>query len=323
MTRVPKDMSRRQRVPPRPGSAGEANAGSGQGSGPGDLPPGEGGAPVRRPPPWHQPSEPETASFGSWLRRQREMREISLRDIADRTKISLRYLEAMEDDRFDLLPAPIFAKGFLREYARYVGLSPDEVVNHYLAVQQQQSPEEDGIRKDQTLVNRPHRVQPQPRSWTYGLFLALAVLVLIALIWALAWYNNHRREQQPAADSAPSSMPAMTAPPGPAGAQTAAAAPVVPEKPSAPLEVTLDFIADCWVEVRVDDKPFLSEQRVQGESLPIEAQKSVDIRLGDTAAAEIQVNGQTYPLNGKRGEVREFRIDLETVRQLQEKKEAL
>jgi hypothetical protein len=77
------------------------------------------------------------------------------------------------------------------------------------------------------------------------------------------------------------------------------------------------------VEVRVDDKPFLSEQRVQGESLPIEAQKSVDIRLGDTSAAEIQVNGQAYPLNGKPGEVREFRIDLETVRQLQEKKEAL
>ena len=44
---------------------------------------------------------------------QREMREISLRDIADRTKISRRYLEAMEADRFDLLPAPLFAKGFL------------------------------------------------------------------------------------------------------------------------------------------------------------------------------------------------------------------
>lgn len=316
MTRVPNDMSRRQRVPPRPGSLGDAGSAGGQGSGPGDFPPGDGSASVRRQPPWQQPSEPETASFGSWLRRQREMREISLRDIADRTKISLRYLEAMEDDRFDLLPAPVFAKGFLREYARYVGLSPDEVVNHYLAVQQQQSPEEDGIKKDQTLVNRPHRVQPQPRSWTYGLFLALAVLVLIALIWVLAWYNNRRRSE-PAADATP--------PPIAAASQTAlpsSPAPV-PDRPSAPLEVTLDFVADCWVEVRVDDKPFLSEQRVQGESLPIEAQKSVDIRLGDTAAAEIQVNGQAYPLNGKAGEVREIRIDLETVRQLQEKKEAL
>jgi cytoskeletal protein RodZ len=282
-----------------------------------------GETPSRRQPPWDKPSEPETASFGDWLRRQREMREISLRDIADRTKISLRYLQAMEDDRFDLLPAPIFAKGFLREYARYVGLSPDEVVNHYLAVQQQQSPEEEGVKKDQTLVNRPHRVKPV-RSWTYGLFLAVALILLIALVWALVWYNNHRREA-PAADGTPQPVPAMAAPAQPVSspAAPASAAPAIPDKPSAPLEITLDFTADCWVEVRVDDKPFLSEQRVQGESLPIEAQKSVDIKLGDAAAAEIQVNGQAYPLNGKAGEVREVRIDLETVRQLQEKKEAL
>lgn len=315
MTRVPKDMSRRQRVPPRRPDGG----GTGGSHGPVDGPPGDGDAPARRPPPWGQSAEAETASFGDWLRRQREMREISLRDIADRTKISLRYLEAMEDDRFDLLPAPIFAKGFLREYARYVGLSPDEVVNHYLAVQQQQSPEEDGVKKDQTLVNRPYRQVKPVRSWTYGLFLVLAVLVLIALVWLLVWYNNRRREQ-PAADA---TLPPSAAPAEPAAGQTAVPVPTVPEKPSAPLEVTIDFTADCWVEVRVDDKPFLAEQRVQGESLPIEAQRSVDIKLGDTGAAEIQVNGLAYTLNGKPGEVREFRIDLETVRQLQTKKEAL
>jgi cytoskeleton protein RodZ len=226
----------------------------------------------------------------------------------------------MEDDRFDLLPAPIFAKGFLREYARYVGLSPDEVVNHYLAVQQQQSPEDDAVKKDQTLVNRPHRPPKPVRSWTYGLFLALAVLALIALIWGLIWYNDHRRAR-PETQATP---PPIAVPAEPAAApQAVAAPPAAPEKPSAPLEVTIDFTADCWVEVRVDDKPLLSEQRVQGESLPIEAQKSVDIRLGDTSSAEIQVNGQAYPLNGKAGEVREFRIDLDTVRQLQEKKEAL
>src|SRR5688572_25847284 len=120
MSRVQKDVSRRPRVPPRnPETTGlpEAEA--------------RGVAGGKRPPPWEKEAVPtETGSFGDWLRRQREMREINLRDIAERTKISLRYLQAMEADRFDLLPAPIFAKGFLREYARYVGLSPDEVVNH-------------------------------------------------------------------------------------------------------------------------------------------------------------------------------------------------
>src|SRR4051812_40050433 len=172
MTRVPKNVSRRERFPPRktedaspaadPAAAGEGVSGGGGGKRP------------NRQPPWEKEAVPtESGSFGDWLRRQRELREISLRDIAERTKISQRYLEAMEQDRFDLLPAPLFAKGFLREYARYVGLSPDEVVNHYLAVQQQESPEEDGVKKDQTLVNRPHRVKPV-RSWTYGLFLAVA-----------------------------------------------------------------------------------------------------------------------------------------------------
>ncbi len=275
---------------------------------------GSNGSP-RRQPPWEKPPDPETSSFGDWLRRQREMREITLRDIADRTKISLRYLEAMEENRFDLLPAPIFAKGFLREYARYVGLSPDEVVNHYLAVQQPSS-DEDGSRKDSTPPGRAYRPKPV-RSWTYGLFLALAVLALIALIWGLALYND-RRHAESGADAPP---PPSAAPPSPRSEQPVAAP--GPAKPTAPLEVTLDFTADCWVEVKVDDKPFLSEQRVQGESLPIEAQKSVDVRLGDAGAVEIQVNGLSYPLQGKSGEVRDIRIDLDTVRELLVKKEAL
>ena len=93
-----------------------------------------------RQPPWGLGAQGEEISFGTWLRRQREIREIPMREIADVTKISIRYLEALEADRFDVLPAPVFAKGFLREYSRYVGLDPDEVVNSYLIAQQ--SPEE-------------------------------------------------------------------------------------------------------------------------------------------------------------------------------------
>jgi cytoskeleton protein RodZ len=267
--------------------------------------------------PWDKPPETEsTAAFGDWLRRQREMREISLRDIADRTKISLRYLQAMEDDRFDLLPAPIFAKGFLREYARYVGLSPDEVVNHYLSVQQQGAGEEE-VKKDSTLSGqRPARPKPV-RNWTYGLFLAAAVLILIGLVAALAWYAERRRDD-PAADVTP---PPIAAPPAPEAVAVSAPLPT-PERPKAPLEVTLDFTSACWVEVAADGKRVLAQEMAQGESLPVEAQQSVQITLGDTSAADIQVNGLSYPLNGKAGEVREFVIDLETVRQLAEKKEA-
>lgn len=319
MTRVPpKDMSRRERAPQR------RNGGGGQGAGPAETPPGGGAGGVggtgtpKRQPPWDKPPEAESgAGFGDWLRRQREMREISLRDIADRTKISLRYLEAMEADRFDLLPAPIFAKGFLREYARYVGLSPDEVVNHYLSVQQAGADEEEGVKKDATLAGqRPNRPKPV-RNWTYGLFLALAVLVLIGLVAALAWYAENRRED-PAADVTP---PPIAAPPAPAPVSIAAPLPT-PERPKAPLEITLDFTAECWVEVIADGERRLAQVMAQGESYPVEAQQTAQITLGDTGAAEVQVNGLSYPLNGRKGEVREIVIDLETVRQLKEKKEA-
>ena len=268
--------------------------------------------PAGRQPPWDK-GEPGTGSFGSWLRRQREMREISLRDIADRTKISLRYLEAMEDDRFDLLPAPIFAKGFLREYARYVGLSPDEVVNHWLSVQQ---PEE----LEETKHELRRRDRTRRRSWTWGLFLLLAGALLLALVAVFSYFSEKRRDD-PARQQAP---PPMAAPP--AAAAPRVIPPPPPESPKAPLEVTLDFSGSCWVDVVKDDdnKTRISELREQGESLQLEARESiVFLKLGNAYVVDVQVNGYPLDLNAKEGEVvSDLRIDLETVRMLREKREA-
>lgn len=272
--------------------------------------------------------EPETASFGDWLRRQREMREISLRDIADRTKISLRYLEAMEQNRFDILPAPIFAKGFLREYARYVGLSPDEVVNHYLAAVEQPKKDEevreardlrDGrevreVRRDELLRQKPHRPRTV-RSWTYSLFLALAVLLLLGAVALLAWYNQNRRED-PAASQPP---PSIAAPPQTVPVQATPMPAAEEETSKAPLQLVLDFTSDCWVEAVIDGKTRLSELRIQGESLQLEAQQSVSLTLGNAAAVNLQVNGTPYPLSRNEGDVvRDLLIDLEAVRSLKE-----
>ena len=73
----------------------------------------------------------ELASFGEELRREREIRSISLKEIADSTKISKRFLEAIERNDHKTLPAPVFTRGFVREYARYLGLSVEEMVNRY------------------------------------------------------------------------------------------------------------------------------------------------------------------------------------------------
>ena len=70
---------------------------------------------------------------GAVLRRYREERGVSLRDIANQSKIGTRYLEYIEGDRLDMLPAAVYLRGFLQEYARALGLDPRLTANAYMA----------------------------------------------------------------------------------------------------------------------------------------------------------------------------------------------
>ncbi|HKZ32495.1 MAG TPA: helix-turn-helix domain-containing protein [Vicinamibacteria bacterium] len=70
---------------------------------------------------------------GAELRRMREARGVSLRHIASVTKIGLRYLEYLEEDRFQFLPAPVYLRGFLQEYARLVGIDPRRTADAYMS----------------------------------------------------------------------------------------------------------------------------------------------------------------------------------------------
>jgi cytoskeletal protein RodZ len=72
------------------------------------------------------------ANFGETLKREREQRDIPLRDIANATKINLRYLEALEQNRFDILPGGVFNKGFIRAYARFIGADGEALVQRYV-----------------------------------------------------------------------------------------------------------------------------------------------------------------------------------------------
>ncbi|HVS62491.1 MAG TPA: RodZ domain-containing protein [Thermoanaerobaculia bacterium] len=212
----------------------------------------------------------EGGSFGAWLRRQREVREISLREIAETSKISLRYLEALEQDRFDLLPAPLFAKGFLREYAKFVGLDPDEVVNYYLSA----LPAEDGTDR-QSLHQSPRQRPP----WTVVTLVLAAVVVLSAALW----YFSRRSEPEGA-------PPTIVAPP-----RTEPAVGATEEQRSTkPVVVTLDFTQNSWVDAFVDGTRTVSELRVQGESLRLEADREVRFRLSNPAGVNVELNGRAF-----------------------------
>ena len=88
------------------------------------------------PPPAPRPPAPQVLEGpvdGATLRRCREERGISLKEIAGRTKIGVRYLEYIEADRHELLPAPVYLRGFLQEYARATGLEPRRTADAYMS----------------------------------------------------------------------------------------------------------------------------------------------------------------------------------------------
>ena len=74
-------------------------------------------------------------SLGADLKRERELRGITLEEIASETKIRTRLLGYLEDDRFDRLPPGVFRRSFLRSYARYLGIDEDKPVQEYLRLQ--------------------------------------------------------------------------------------------------------------------------------------------------------------------------------------------
>lgn len=271
-------------------------------------------------PPWSQGDEDAT-SFGTWLRQQREMREITLREISDASKISLRYLEAFEQDRYDVLPSQIFSRGFLRQYARYVGLDGDEVLNRYLAAQQELEPEEEE--------------QPSKKSSeTHWLTIVLVVLLfaIAATVVALVGFNYERgRNAAPAEEApAPASRPADSAGPeaGPerpgagepnnsleseGGGETSGEA-----APSgAPLNVTLNVVERCWARIEVDGQQESQGELAAGQQVALSAERYVVLNLGNAGGVEVEVNGRPYDLGGRPGQVLSRRIDLETARALE------
>ncbi len=144
----------------------------------------------------------EAESFGPWLRRQREMREIDLREIADSSKISLRYLQAFEDNRFEELPADVFSKGFLRHYARFVGIDPEEAVNFF-----SQARKEAALNQEEDEITRVVRIRGtksassrhrESANRRFVMVILLAASLLLFLIWQLSRWQQRQEVEEPA-----------------------------------------------------------------------------------------------------------------------------
>jgi cytoskeleton protein RodZ len=122
------------------------------------------------------------SSFGETLKRERELRQISQREIAEATKINLRYLDALERDDFRHLPGGVFNKGFVRAYAQFIGIDPETMVMAYLEEEARQLTRTSRASGAPPSIQEPEvPVRPSSsRLW----FTALVVILILVLIAA-------------------------------------------------------------------------------------------------------------------------------------------
>ena len=239
--------------------------------------------------------------FGEELRRNRLVREVSLESIAKATKISVRYLEALERGDVSRLPAPVFTRGFIRAYAGYLGLDPDEMVNAYLSDAVRASPRAESVGRDSL----------SSHSWSRASWLiAAAILALGILLAGAAWHFAHRTRS---ASGKPTVLPPVPVspfirqiPPSTSVQGANLRGPIT----SAPLSLSLSFQEDCWIELFGDDRLIFSGILKKGETRQFEAQNDFRLTLGNARAATVAVNGRELPPLGGAGEViRDLRID--------------
>ncbi len=129
------------------------------------------------------------ASFGGDLRRERELREVTLQEISEATKISMKFLHAIEENQFAVLPGGVFNVGFIRAYAKYIGVDDDEMVNNYLFHMQQLQTENGEEAELGHLAGSVTQVKKS--TGRIAVWISVAVVIVAAAV-AASWYYFFR-----------------------------------------------------------------------------------------------------------------------------------
>ena len=164
-------------------------------------------------------------SFGEKLKLEREKRTITLEQISSSTKIGTRMLQALEEDKFNQLPGGIFNKGFVRAYARCLGLDEDQTVADYLEASGDAPPVsteivalDDEERDNQENLSRLEAsTGGTARQLPWGWFAAVLLVVAIALSFWSHRRREHQRPSVPSTATAPATQSPAAPPSGASG----------------------------------------------------------------------------------------------------------
>jgi cytoskeletal protein RodZ len=259
-----------------------------------------------------------TGSFGDNLKREREMRGVSLDEISAATRIATRFLQAIENEQWDQLPGGVFNRGFIRAVARYLGLDEENTIAEYAAA----------VGDRQTVpvwTGSPPAVVPE-QPWAAWIITAVVVLLLLTGGWfgvrrVFAWRAARNAARiaaesaaaQPEQPVAPPATPASTDAMGnPAPGSTAAGAgadsqsPAMPAPGAAPpvttsLELQVETGRVTHVTVDADGQRVFAGNIREGDEHNFTAKDKFEIEAKDTGALLLELNGKTLAPVGPPG----------------------
>lgn len=231
------------------------------------------------------------ASFGENLRRERELRGVDLRDIAEATNISLRFLQALEQDRTDVLPGGIFPKAFVRQYANYLGLDPDRLAAEYTYAH--------GGEVGEGAAAAPRTSSGRMAAVFFGVILAAGIALFVSARAGLLARHSAPEATLPASPDVTMPSDRVYPPPPPS---TMAAVPGAPI--TGALVLGLEARQDCWVEAQVDGTTALSRILTQGETQRLTAESQIVLSVGNAGGIVFTINDRPGIPLGRDGEVK-------------------
>jgi cytoskeletal protein RodZ len=250
-------------------------------------------------------AERTPGGFGSKLREARERRGVTLRQIADATKISAGQLEALERNDISRLPGGIFSRAFVRSYAIEVGLDPEEMIQEFIA----QFPNDSVTAGHPTSqhVDDPESLESDRRMASVFLRL-IALSIPVAGIVLYFGLSGRRAAGPPAPKAASVERPSPVVAPASAATDPSGGSPSS-DVASDRLTVGILATSPCWVSATVDGRRAFERQFQTGERQQVEARHELVLTVADGSALTLTLNGaQTKPL-GKAGEMVTWRLN--------------
>jgi cytoskeleton protein RodZ len=235
-------------------------------------------------------------NFGERLKRERELREVSPSEITSATRISGRFLEALENEDWGKLPGGIFNRGFVRAISRYLGLDEENLLAEY-----------DLAHGEQKIEAPVPYENPIPRApkWIPILGVLVFLGILAALIYGgrYGWrrYSAHRAAKQTSTSTLVSRPPSPSRAPKPLAEDSFSTSSGSPGSAAPALDLSISTSDATRVRIVADGKLLLDTELPAGETRHFSASQQFEVSAGDSSAVLLELNGQAMPPLGAPG----------------------